>query len=86
LYGGFTSAIGHSRLAGIRAGKLQVVLPKWVEGEPGIYAVLNRNRYVTPRVRVLLDFLVDCFQRAISEASWQRRRRHLLRKTWTNLR
>ncbi|APA89684.1 LysR family transcriptional regulator (plasmid) [Paraburkholderia sprentiae WSM5005] len=53
--------------ADIRAGKLQVVLPEWVESEPGIYAVLNRNRYMTPRVRVLLDFLVDRFQRAISE-------------------
>lgn len=53
--------------ADIRAGKLQVVLPEWVEAEPGIYAVLNRNRYMTPRVRVLLDFLVDRFQRAISE-------------------
>jgi len=29
--------------------------------------VLNRNRYMTPRVRVLLDFLVDRFQRAMSE-------------------
>jgi DNA-binding transcriptional LysR family regulator len=53
--------------ADIRAGKLQVVLPEWVKGEPGIYAVLNRNRYLTPRVRVLLDFLVDRFQCAISE-------------------
>jgi DNA-binding transcriptional LysR family regulator len=33
-----------------RAGKLQVVLPDWIESEPGIYAVLNRNRYMTPRV------------------------------------
>jgi DNA-binding transcriptional LysR family regulator len=36
--------------ADIRAGKLQVVLPDWIESEPGIYAVLNRNRYMTPRV------------------------------------
>lgn len=53
--------------ADIRAGKLQVVLPDWIESEPGIYAVLNRNRYMTPRVRVLLDFLVERFQRAISD-------------------
>lgn len=53
--------------ADVRAGKLKVVLPDWIEGEPGIYAVLNRNRYMTPRVRVLMDFLVDRFQGAISE-------------------
>lgn len=53
--------------ADIRAGRLQVLLPDWIEGEAGVYAVLNRNRYMTPRVRVLLDFLVDRFEQVIAE-------------------
>ncbi|NYI01844.1 LysR family transcriptional regulator [Cupriavidus plantarum] len=53
--------------ADIRAGKLKVVLPEWIEEEPGIYAVLNRNRYMSPRVRVLLDFLLHRFQDALSD-------------------
>lgn len=53
--------------ADIRSGALEVLLPDLVESEPGIYAVFHRNRYMTPRVRVLLDFLVDRFQRSTAE-------------------
>jgi len=47
----------------IRAGTLKAVLPDLIESEPGIYAVFHQNRYMTPRVRALLDFLIERFQR-----------------------
>ncbi|WP_416047069.1 LysR family transcriptional regulator [Cupriavidus basilensis] len=48
----------------IRAGTLKALLPDLIESEPGIYAVFHQNRYMTPRVRALLDFLIDRFQHA----------------------
>lgn len=51
----------------IRAGTLKAVLPDFIENEAGVYAVFHRNRYMTPRVRALLDFLIDRFQHASSD-------------------
>lgn len=51
----------------IRAGTLKAVLPDLIESEAGVYAVFQRNRYMTPRVRALLDFLIGRFQQASSE-------------------
>lgn len=48
----------------LRAGRLEAVLPDLIQNEPGIYAVFHQNRFMTPRVRVLLDFLIDRFQHA----------------------
>ncbi|MQT30234.1 LysR family transcriptional regulator [Pseudomonas helleri] len=48
----------------IRAGRLKVVLPDFCIREAGVYAVLHSNRYRSPRVRVLLDFLIERFSRA----------------------
>lgn len=48
----------------IRTGRLKVVLPDFCIREAGVYAVLHSNRYRSPRVRVLLDFLIDRFSRA----------------------
>ncbi|MQU61792.1 LysR family transcriptional regulator [Pseudomonas sp. FSL R10-1350] len=48
----------------IRAGRLKVVLPDFCIREAGVYAVLHSNRYRSPRVRVLLDFLIERFNRA----------------------
>lgn len=48
----------------LRAGRLQVVLPEYTVEEPGVYAVFHRNRYRVPRVRELLDFLMERFRRA----------------------
>lgn len=48
----------------IRAGRLKVVLPDYYIREAGVYAVLHSNRYRSPRVRVLLDFLIERFNRA----------------------
>jgi DNA-binding transcriptional LysR family regulator len=53
--------------ADIRTGALRVVLPDCIESEAGVYAVLHRNHYMAPRVRVLLDFLIDRFQRAAED-------------------
>ncbi|WP_409302859.1 LysR substrate-binding domain-containing protein [Pseudomonas sp. KCJK8993] len=51
----------------LRAGRLRVVLPDYAVAEPGIYALLHRNRYQVPRVRVLLDFLLERFRQASQE-------------------
>ncbi|MCU1755301.1 LysR family transcriptional regulator [Pseudomonas helleri] len=48
----------------IRTGRLKVVLPDFCIREAGVYAVLHCNRYRSPRVRVLLDFLIERFNRA----------------------
>ncbi|WP_278938139.1 LysR family transcriptional regulator [Pseudomonas helleri] len=48
----------------IRTGRLKVVLPDFCIREAGVYAVLHSNHYRSPRVRVLLDFLIERFNRA----------------------
>lgn len=50
--------------ADIRAGRLKVLLPDFCVRESGVYAVLHGSRYRVPRVRVLLDFLIEHFDRA----------------------
>lgn len=50
--------------ADLRAGRLQVVLPGYIAPEPGVHALLHKNRYMTPRVRALLDFLRAKFDAA----------------------
>ncbi|AKM32158.1 LysR family transcriptional regulator [Pandoraea faecigallinarum] len=47
----------------VRAGRLKIVLPDFIAKEPGVYAVRHRTRYMVPRVRALLDFLIDRFER-----------------------
>ncbi|MCU1729492.1 LysR family transcriptional regulator [Pseudomonas sp. 7P_10.2_Bac1] len=51
----------------IRTGRLKVLLPDFCLPEAGVYAVLHGNRYRIPRVRVLLDFLVERFGQAAEE-------------------
>jgi len=51
----------------IRTGRLKVLLPDFCLPEAGVYAVLHGNRYRIPRVRVLLDFLVERFGQATEE-------------------
>jgi DNA-binding transcriptional LysR family regulator len=45
----------------VRAGRLKVLLPDYRVEEAGVHAVLHGGRYLAPRVRVLLDFLVERF-------------------------
>lgn len=49
--------------AEVRAGRLKIVLPEYIWPEAGVYAVWHRTRYMAPRVRALLDFLVERFAR-----------------------
>ncbi|MES2936983.1 MAG: LysR family transcriptional regulator [Pseudomonadota bacterium] len=50
-------------LQDIRAGRLVRVLPQW-QGEPyALNAVLPSNRFIPARVRALVDFLAERFER-----------------------
>lgn len=48
----------------IRAGRLVALLPEYRVAEAGVHAVFHGTRYMAPRVRQLLDFLVERFARA----------------------
>lgn len=48
----------------LRGGRLKVLLPNHVVAEDGVHAVYPASRYMAPRVRRLLDFLVDRFDDA----------------------
>lgn len=50
----------------LRSGHLVEVLPTWRAAELGIYAVYPTRRHVAPKVRLLIDFLVQ----ALSYPSW----------------
>lgn len=47
----------------LRAGRLQVALPDWETREATLYAVYPSRHYVAPKLRALLDFLVEEFSR-----------------------
>jgi len=51
----------------LNAGRLQVLLPDWKSRPTAIHALFQRSRYMPPRVRVLLDFLAERCQHALSE-------------------
>jgi DNA-binding transcriptional LysR family regulator len=53
--------------ADVRAGALTILLPDWSTSEAGVHALFHGNRYMAPRVRALLDFLIERFAQA-SEA------------------
>jgi len=46
----------------LRAGALVEVLPQYRSLELGVYTVYASRRHVTPKVRVVVDFLVDAFR------------------------
>jgi DNA-binding transcriptional LysR family regulator len=46
----------------LRAGALVEVLPQYRSLELGVYALYASRRHVTPKVRVVIDFLVDAFR------------------------
>lgn len=45
----------------LRAGRLEVVLPRYPLADTGIHAVMPQRRLVPPRVRAFVDFLADQF-------------------------
>jgi DNA-binding transcriptional LysR family regulator len=47
--------------ADLRAGRLTIVLPQWRSADAPVHALYHRNRYMAPRVRALLDFLIKRF-------------------------
>jgi DNA-binding transcriptional LysR family regulator len=53
--------------ADVRAGTLKMVLPDWCTHEAAVHALFHANRYMAPRVRVLLDFLVERFEKTTHE-------------------
>ncbi|WP_241070199.1 LysR family transcriptional regulator [Achromobacter insuavis] len=48
----------------LQAGRLVAVLPEYRVDEAGVHAVFHGTRYMAPRVRRLLDFLVARFAQA----------------------
>ncbi|MGV2287134.1 LysR family transcriptional regulator [Trinickia sp. YCB016] len=53
--------------ADLRAGRLSVVMPEWRSPEAPVHAIYQRNRYMAPRVRTLLDFLIERFNAVSGE-------------------
>lgn len=51
----------------VRAGTLRLLLPDWSTHEAGVHALYHGNRYMPPRVRALLDFLIERFAQATQE-------------------
>jgi len=45
----------------VRAGRLIILLPQWRSADAPVHALYQRNRYMAPRVRTLLDFLIKRF-------------------------
>lgn len=47
----------------IRAGDLVEIMPKYKSIELGIYAIFPTRKHIAPKVRVLIDFLVEYFSK-----------------------
>jgi DNA-binding transcriptional LysR family regulator len=47
--------------ADLQAGRLKLVLPEWRCPDAPVHALFQRRQYMAPRVRALLDFLVERF-------------------------
>lgn len=53
--------------ADLKAGRLQVVMPDWGTPDSPVHALFQRSRYMAPRLRALLDFLIERFAKAEAE-------------------
>jgi DNA-binding transcriptional LysR family regulator len=53
--------------ADLLAGRLRIVMPDWRTPEVPVHAMYQRSRYMAPRVRALLDFLIERFSKATVE-------------------
>ena len=47
--------------ADLRAGRLHILMPEWGSPDVPVHALYQRSRYMAPRVRALLDFLIERF-------------------------
>ncbi|MCA1323734.1 LysR family transcriptional regulator [Herbaspirillum sp. alder98] len=50
--------------ADLQAGRLRVLMPDWRTPDAPVHALYQRTRYMAPRVRALLDFLIARFEQA----------------------
>jgi DNA-binding transcriptional LysR family regulator len=53
--------------ADLRAGRLTVLMPQWQTPDAPVHALYQRSRYMAPRVRALVDFLIARFSTAASD-------------------
>jgi len=53
--------------ADLRAGRLQILMPEWRSPDVPVHALYQRSRYMAPRVRALLDFLIERFDTVSGE-------------------
>src|SRR5258706_14756222 len=53
--------------ADLRAGRLVVLMPQWRSPDAPVHALYQRSRYMAPRVRALIDFLIERFSAASSD-------------------
>ena len=44
------------------AGTLVEVMPSWCSIELGVYAVYPSRKFVSPKVRLMIEFLVNAFR------------------------
>lgn len=51
----------------LREGKLTILMPDWRSPDVPVHALYQRSRYMAPRVRALLDFLVERFGKATGD-------------------
>jgi DNA-binding transcriptional LysR family regulator len=51
----------------LRSGKLTILMPEWRSPDVPVHALYQRSRYMAPRVRALLDFLVERFSTATGD-------------------
>jgi DNA-binding transcriptional LysR family regulator len=69
--------------ADLRAGRLTVVMPQWRSTDAPVHALYQRSRYMAPRVRALLDFLVERFSTASSDLGAYRILNSLIAENFT---
>lgn len=53
--------------ADLRAGRLHILMPDWRSPDVPVHALYQRSRYMAPRVRALLDFLIERFDTVSGE-------------------
>jgi DNA-binding transcriptional LysR family regulator len=53
--------------ADLRDGRLTVLMPQWRSPDAPVHALYQRSRYMAPRVRALIDFLIERFSAASSD-------------------
>lgn len=57
--------------ADLKSDGLRVLLPEWRYPDAPLHALYHRNRFMAPRVRVLLDFLAERFTKVTGELEAQ---------------